>query len=155
MASPILARWGLFLLFLQPTQLTGYNTFDPVKDSPPIIKQTDWRPAKSLTLTLSEFKFAPNVLSLIRGKPYRLRIKNIGKTTHFFHATRFFKAIATWKIELKSGMVIQAPYFQSFELPPEDQIDLYFVPHGFGTYEFQCQMTGHLKRGMKGIFLVQ
>ena len=54
----------------------------------------DWSRVGAVSLTLSDFHFAPDDLELRRGTPYRLHLVNASTGAHTFTSAPFFKAIA-------------------------------------------------------------
>ena len=83
-----------------------------VEDMAAQVAAADWSKAETITVTLSEFEFAPATLSFRQGVPYRLRMENRGDATHFFASEGFFKAIATQRLKTPQGE-IDMPYLRS------------------------------------------
>ncbi len=88
-----------------------------VRDIAARTANVDWSKAETVTVTLSEFRFAPARLSFQSGVPYRLRLRNAGTRDHTFVSPGFFKAIAAEKLVADDGEVSR-PYLKSIAVPP-------------------------------------
>ncbi len=120
-----------------------------VGDAAGRVASADWSRAETLTVALSEYAFSPSALTFRAGAPYRLRIENGGKSTHFFVSDGFFKAIAAAKLITPSGETAR-PYLKSIALAPGEVKDLHFVPVRPGTYALECMAPFHAGFGMRG-----
>jgi uncharacterized cupredoxin-like copper-binding protein len=125
-----------------------------VKDPRKVIESTDWSKMETVTVKLSEHKFAPFTLTFKTGIPYRLQIKNVGSMKHYFVSEDFFKIIAIRKIQSSEGEMM-APYFTAIEIFPGRTVDLYFVPVKKGRYRLVCTVQGHAELGMVGTIIVE
>jgi uncharacterized cupredoxin-like copper-binding protein len=109
----------------------------------------DWSGAQVVTVSLSEFAFAPDALTFRRGAPYRLRLRNDGDVTHYFVSEGFFGAIAVEKLQTPEGDIAR-PEVASIALAPGAEKELWFVPLDAGAYELECTAPLHSAFGMVG-----
>lgn len=77
----------------------------------------DWSKMETVTVAMTEYAFSPSTVVLKEGVPTKLVLKNDGKEAHYFVAERFFKSIATRKIQGSDGE-IKAPSFTAVEVYP-------------------------------------
>ncbi len=120
-----------------------------VEDAPARVAAADWSSAETVTVALSEFRFAPQQLEFRQGAPYRLRIENRGNLTHTFNSEGFFEAIAVQK--LRSGENETAlPYVKNIVVAPGEVKDLYFLAVVPGSYDLRCSVILHDVFGMTG-----
>ncbi len=134
--------------------IAGNVKADYVKDASERVKSADWSKMETVTVKMSEFAFTPSTLTLKKGTPYKLQIKNDGKRKHYFVSEGFFKAIATRKVQSTDGE-IKAPYFNAIEVFPDRSIDLYFIPVKKGDYRLKCTIKGHSELGMVGNIIIK
>lgn len=117
--------------------------------APAIGQPVDWAHAETVTVTLSNFDFAPETLQLESGRPYRLRFVNAASGGHNFVARDFFRAamiapsdrarIANGKIELRSG----------------ESADVRIMIAEPGRYAVHCSHFMHSVFGMTGAIVVR
>ncbi len=103
----------------------------------------DWSNASVVTVTLSDFAFAPNHLRLPRAVPVRLVLINRGSGGHSFSAPAFFAAAV-----FKPGVASPAEGTISVGKGAEAEIDL--VPERAGNYPLECTHFLHALFGMTG-----
>jgi uncharacterized cupredoxin-like copper-binding protein len=130
--------------------LSGCGQFDYVWDSDYRVAVADWSGMQTVSVILNEYSFTPDRLGFNVGVPYRLQIINEGSTKHYFTAEKFFRSIATRKVQSNSDGAIKAPYFTDLEVYPGKSLDLYFIPVKKGFYELECTFEGHAAMGMVG-----
>jgi uncharacterized cupredoxin-like copper-binding protein len=121
-------------------------------ESPDLAKAlagADWSKMETVTVTMTEYSFSPSPIVLKEGVPTRLVLKNAGKEAHYFVAERFFKTIATRKVQGSDGEV-KAPSFTAVEVYPGRTLEWFFVPVRKGAYDLLCTVKGHAEHGMKG-----
>ena len=92
-------------------------------------------------ITLSNFKFAPEVIRLKAGRPVTLHFVNDGSGGHNFAAPEFFEGVAG----VKGGRI---------ELAKGENRDIIVTPRA-GTYEVRCTHFLHTSFGMKGSIVVE
>jgi len=121
-------------------------------ESPDLAKAlagADWSKMETVTVTMTEYSFSPSPIVLKEGVPTRFVLKNAGKEAHYFVAERFFKTIATRKVQGSDGEV-KAPSFTAVEVYPGRTLEWFFVPAQKGEYDLLCTVKGHAEHGMKG-----
>lgn len=109
----------------------------------------DWSKMETVTVMMVEYAFSPSLVVFKEGVPTRLVLKNQGKEAHYFVAERFFKAIATRKIQDSEGE-IKAPSFTAVEVYPGKTLEWFLVPVQKGEFDLLCTVKGHAEHGMKG-----
>lgn len=129
---------------------------DYITNAKEIVKAADWKAMKTVTVDIDEFSYTPDELRFKVGQAYKLELKNAGEKKHYFTAEKFFKAIASRKVQANGMGEIKAPYFLALEmLANGGQLDLYFVPVTKGTYEVFCTIDGHREEGMEGTIVIE
>jgi plastocyanin len=103
----------------------------------------DWSKAAVVTVTLSDFAFAPNPLRLRRAVPVRLMLINRGSGGHSFSAPAFFAAAV-----FKPGSGPPPDGTVSLEKAGAAEVDL--TPERAGSYPLQCTHFLHAFFGMTG-----
>jgi uncharacterized cupredoxin-like copper-binding protein len=106
-------------------------------------------------VTLEEFKFIPNNMTLKVGQPVVLRFTNKGQREHEFVSPSLFHAargIAVSGSKLEDG--------EEVHVSPGTTVAVRLTPTRAGTYHFWCAVkrtdTGKLHRdlGMRGVITV-
>jgi uncharacterized cupredoxin-like copper-binding protein len=120
-----------------------------VADPAAVTRDAPWGEAATVDVVLSEFAFAPSELAFEAGKPYRLKLRNEGRATHYFVSEDFFKSIAVRQLVTADGVVEDA-HLESIVLPPGTDKALAFVPMRTGTFELVCTAPLHDLFGMTG-----
>lgn len=118
-------------------------------DAAKIAGGVDWSAAEELAVELSEFKFAPDILSFRTGRPYALTLVNSGALPHTFAAGEFFRAIAVKSLLFEDGEA-GFPKLESISLAVDESKTLFFVPVTPGSYELICTEPLHATFGMVG-----
>jgi uncharacterized cupredoxin-like copper-binding protein len=137
---------GIFLLFLGTA---GFAGTDYVRDAPERVKAADWSKMETVSVVLTEHRFAPAHMSFRKDVPYKMELKNEGSEKHYFVSGGFFRAIATRKVQSTDGE-IKAPYLEAIEVYPGRSMELYFIPVKEGDYDLSCTIEGHAEKGMRG-----
>lgn len=104
---------------------------------------TDFGDAQTVTVTLSNFRFTPQDITLVAGKPVVLVLDDTATGGHDFTAPEFFAAatIAPQDAALVAGGQIA--------LVGGQQVSLHLVPAA-GDYKLVCTHFGHAALGMTG-----
>lgn len=142
---------GLFLM----SGLLGCAKADYIQDASGRVKAADWSKMETATVSLTEYAFSPSTLEFSVETPYKLRVRNKGAKKHYFVSEKFFKAIATRKIQSNADGEIKAPYFSAIEVFPKRSLDLYFIPVKKGEYDLRCTIEGHAEKGMVGKIIIK
>ena len=90
--------------------------------------------AKTTTVTAKEFKFVPDEITVRKGEPVSIILKDKGVLSHNLH----IPALGVTPETIQSG----------------DQEPIKFTPEKTGTFEFFCAVPGHKQAGMKGTLKV-
>jgi uncharacterized cupredoxin-like copper-binding protein len=112
----------------------------------------DVKPTK-VHIELGEMFFEPKAVTLEAGKPYQLELVNTGKVKHEFTAAKFFRSVATRKVESESSEV-KAPFFTEIEVFAGKTASFFVIPIIPGSFEMLCEIEGHREAGMEGTITV-
>jgi uncharacterized cupredoxin-like copper-binding protein len=123
---------------------------DPAK----ALAGADWSKMETVTLTMNEYAFSPSPIALKAGVPTKLILRNEGKEHHYFVAEKFFRTIATRKVQGSDGEV-KAPAFTAVEVYAGKTLEWFLVPTEKGTFDVVCTVKGHAEHGMKGTIEVR
>lgn len=119
-----------------------------------VVDGTDWSAAETIAVTVSEFRFSPEVIRLKQGQPYVLRLTNAGVAAHRFVAPEFFRAVAVRRLRY-SDAEAGFPVLEAVALDPDETKVLYFLPVKRGNYGLVCDRTFHEFLGMSGQIVVE
>lgn len=138
----------------------GAQAADYITNAKAIVKATDWKKMETVKVIIGErgqnLFYRPSKLVFKVGQPYKLQLVNKGKKKHYFTSEKFYKAIATRKVQANKMGEIKAPYFSALEMNPKGgQLDVYFVPVTKGVYEVECTIDDHKERGMVGSITIE
>ncbi len=128
---------------------------DYIENYQQIVKDTDWKTMKTITVNMEEFAYDNDQLVFNAGQPYRLILKNAGEKKHYFTAPEFYRAVAWRKVQSNRDGEIKAPYFDAIELMVGGELELYFVPVNKGDFEVFCTIDDHRDQGMEGRLIIQ
>jgi len=129
---------------------------DYITNAQEIVKKADWKNMKTVTVKISEYDYQPDELVLKAGQPYKLELINVGKKKHYYTAPKFFKAIATRKVQSNKDGEVKAPYLLALEMMAGGgQLDLYFVPVKKGKYRVTCPIDDHREQGSEGTLIIE
>jgi uncharacterized cupredoxin-like copper-binding protein len=101
----------------------------------------------AVNVTMIDYKFVPDHLTLQQGVQYRLHLENHGKDTHEFTAPVFF---ASAKIDNPDALNHD---HTEIVVQPGEAKDLLLTPGKPGTYDLRC--SDHDWNGMVGGITVQ
>ena len=82
--------------------------------------------------------FEPSVLKFETGKLYKLEIKNISDSKHYFTSSDFVNSIFTRKVQVIKGKDKIAEikgYIREVEVFPKNIVEWWFVPLKTGTFD--------------------
>jgi uncharacterized cupredoxin-like copper-binding protein len=125
-----------------------------VADAAQRVAAVDWDRAETVSVVLSEYDYAPSVLTFHTGAPYRLHLSNQGFEVHDFSSKAFFQAIAAAKL-VDSKKTTRLPRLVSIGIDPGEAKDLYFVAVRPGSYPFACDEPLHAAFGMTGTVRIE
>ena len=104
---------------------------------------------QEIDVSLTNFAFTPDALTLKAGTAYRLHLVNDSTSSHNFSAKDFFSAASVAPSDagkVKDGAV---------EVPKQATVDVIVTPSRAGTYDLNCTHFMHTMFGMKGQIVVQ
>jgi uncharacterized cupredoxin-like copper-binding protein len=142
--AAVLALPGCVARNVFATDDAGY-----VADAAQRLAAIDWNQAETVSVGLSEYDYAPSVLTFHPNVPYRLHLTNEGFEVHDFSSKPFFQAIAAAKL-VDSKTTTSLPRLVSIGIDAGESKDLYFVPVRTGSYRFECDEPLHAALGMTG-----
>ena len=116
------------------------------------------------TIGLSHY-YDPSELIFLTGKLYKLIIKNVSDSKHYFGSDLFSKSIFTRKIQLtresKKAVEIKG-IIHEVELWPNEELEWWFVPIKTGTFsDLECRIKdnktklNHAEMGMHGKIIIK
>ena len=94
-----------------------------------------------VTVNLSSFRYAPEVIRLVHGRPYVLRLVNSSSRGHNFVAPAFMTAAGLGR--------------NGVEVPGNSAVDVALTAPARGTYKVKCTHFGHAMLGMRGSIVVE
>ena len=104
--------------------------------------------------------YEPNELVFFTGKLYKLIIKNVSDSKHYFGSHLFAKSIFTRKIQLTKNTKKVAEIkgiINEVEVWPNEELEWWFVPIKIGVFlDLQCNVKDikteltHSEMGMQG-----
>lgn len=127
-----------------------------VADGAAIVKAADWGAMKTVTVTMDEHSYTPQVMRLEAGQPYKIELKNLGDKDHYYTAPEFFRSVAWRKLMVNRNAEIKVDYVVATEvLKKTGQLDLYLVPVKKGTFPVYCTLDDHRDKGMDAQIIVE
>ena len=117
----------------------------------PAVAAADWNAVEEVVVELADHMYEPTTLIFKLGKPYKMRLKNIGSTSHDMVGGSFFteKVIALRMINSKAGRIM-ADDINSIYLRAKNDTELWFIPLKEGEFTFFCSLPQHRESGMEG-----
>ncbi len=112
----------------------------------------DWSRAPVVGISLDEYAFRPERITLRAGEPVRLRLTNAGARRHDFTAPAFFAAAATRPGDA-AGAALRAAG-GSVDVPAGEAREVDVLPLAAGTYPLDCDKPLHGMFGMTGEIVV-
>lgn len=105
--------------------------------------------AQQIDVSLTNYAFTPDTLTLHSNTAYRLHLVNNGTSGHSFSAPEFFAAATIAPgdaAKIKDGTI---------EVAKGQSVDVTVTPTRAGSYEITCTHFLHATFGMKGTLVVQ
>ena len=109
--------------------------------------------------------FSPNILIFKTGKLYKLKIRNISKSKHYFSSLNFSKSIFTRKIQINKNDKKVAEVkgnISEIEVFPNNEVEWWFVPIKTGEFDdLICSVKDlqtnkkHSEMGMVGKIIIE
>jgi uncharacterized cupredoxin-like copper-binding protein len=104
----------------------------------------------AVSVSLTNYAFTPNVLTLKAGETYRIHVSNDASKSHDFNAREFF-ASSTIAPEDKAKFAEVG----EIELEGGQSADITLTPNRAGAYNVTCTHFMHSMMGMNGKIVVQ
>jgi len=109
--------------------------------------------------------YDPSVLKFETGKLYKLKIKNISDSKHYFSSINFSNSVFTRKIQVMKNNNKIAEIkgkIEAVEVFPENTLEWWFIPIRTGEFddlfcEVKDKKSGkiHAEMGMKGQIIIE
>ena len=117
---------------------------------------TSGQAATKITVTVKEFAFDPNVITVTAGQPVELTFINEGAVEHDFAV----EVIPVTDVSTSGGgdhhmSGDHSNYALHTSNPAGETSTLTFTPTNPGTYKIICSVSGHLDAGMTGELIVK
>ena len=116
-------------------------------------------------VTGESHSFYPKEITFNTGKLYKLIIKNLSDSKHYFSSNSFSKAIFTRKIQINNKDYKLAEIkgiINEVEVWPNQQIEWWFVPIKTGYFDdLYCKVKDkksnltHAEMGMTGVIIIE
>lgn len=100
---------------------------------------------QSLSISMREFSFTPDALTVPAGATVNLTLRNLGALEHDFHLMDLGYVVeGTWSEADEAGA-----FFSPDALPGgEDSTVTFTAPNEPGEYQILCSVPSHLELGM-------
>lgn len=131
-------------------------------------------PSQKITLTMTDFQYAPKAVSVKPGTVVELTLVNKGAIQHEFMLyppvasmgmdmdmdkygaeNTYFKGIGSVEVVYPGKKPSTSSRLERVMVDPGQTVTIKFVAKKAGTFEFACHITGHYEAGMKGALTVK
>jgi uncharacterized cupredoxin-like copper-binding protein len=104
-----------------------------------------------MTVSMEEFAFNPDSLTVPAGSEVNMTINNQGALEHNFIVMNAGSEVTgSWSDADQANA-----YFEQNQTPAGETVSVRFVaPSQPGTYQFLCSVPAHLEQGMEGVLTV-
>ena len=109
-------------------------------------------PSTSVSITMTEFTFLPNTLSVPAWQDITITVTNTGAVAHDLMIMKQGKEILGHD-DLEDGRA-DAYWSQEALEPGESLVSTFVAPTVPGEYQIVCGVAGHLEAGMVGKLIV-
>jgi uncharacterized cupredoxin-like copper-binding protein len=109
----------------------------------------DWSKSELVSISLTNFAFAPHQVTLQHGAAYRFRFVNDSASNHDFSAPELFDAVAVApddRSKVDDGSV---------DVPSGATVDVKVVPNAPGSYNVRCTHFLHAMFGMTAVVVIK
>ncbi len=124
------------------------------------------------SVTMTDFKFTPNRITLQVGTPVELTLINKGKVEHEFMVypvpksepddwdeylmpNTYFRNMDEVEVEFEGQGAVAGTSLFEVEVKPGKRATVHFTPNKKGTFEVGCHTAGHYEAGMKGTLTIK
>lgn len=113
-------------------------------------------PATELTVTMTEFGFEPNTITVTAGEPVKLTLVNNGAIEHDFVVEVMpVKDVSTEGMDMDHMSGDHAEYDLHTATAAGATSSISFTVTEPGTYQIICSVPGHKEAGMTGELIVK
>jgi plastocyanin len=102
----------------------------------------DWSRSEPISISLTNFAFTPQQVTLEHGSTYRFHFVNDSSSNHNFSAPELFDAVTIAPDD--QSKVVDG----SVDVPSRTSVDVKIVPNAPGSYEVRCTHLLHAMFGM-------
>lgn len=127
---------------------------------------------QNVTITMTDFKFTPALITLQSGVPAEIVLVNKGAVEHEFIVYKtpagkikdwdeyimpntYFKDMGEVEGEFEGIGAVAGTSIFEVEVMKGKTAELKFTPTRKGTFEMGCHVEGHYEAGMKGVLVVK
>ena len=127
---------------------------------------------QKVTITMTDFKFTPGLITLQSGVPAEIVLVNKGVVEHEFMVyvapkgkvgdwdeyvmpNTYFTNIGEVEGEFEGLGAVAGTSIFEVEVKKGKTAELKFTPTRKGTFEMGCHVEGHYQAGMKGVLVVK
>jgi len=127
---------------------------------------------QKVTITMRDFGYSPDKVTLRAGLKARITLVNTGRVKHEFmvydppkgmmkggemhdwaESRSYFKGV---ELEVEGGgIAVAGEEIFEVEVGPGRSAELTFTPKKTGTFEMGCMLEDHYERGQKGVLVVK
>ncbi|HEY6073272.1 MAG TPA: cupredoxin domain-containing protein [Anaerolineales bacterium] len=128
--------------------------------------------AQKISVTMTDFKFTPNKITLQTGTPVELTLVSRGKVEHEFMVypapksapgdwdeylipNTYFQNMGEVEVEFEGQGAVAGTSLFEVVVKPGKRATVHFTPNRKGTFEIGCHAAGHYEAGMKGTLTVK
>ena len=124
-----------------------------LKDAPEIAAAADWSDPETVSVTLGDYAFSPSEINLHRDRATKLVLSNPTTSDHTLVSDQFFREVAILQLVGPSGTT-KAPWVSKVVIPAGQTREIWLVPARYGSYRYECDLTGHSSLGENGLINV-
>lgn len=106
-----------------------------------------------IKVTLSSFKFEPNILKFIDGDTVVLQLTNADTQRPHNVSSSYFSTV-TLTVRGDAAQGTTAEGWKRVQLEPGKSAEIEFVAKGRGQVSFMCTVFDHATRGQTGAFII-
>jgi len=99
-------------------------------------------PSASIEIIASKRAFSPETLTLLRGEPVALVIRNEDEDLHAFVPLLFLQHTNV-QVSGNGAPEFNETGFVRVLIPPHGRVELRFTPKTAGTFHYICDLPGH------------
>lgn len=124
-----------------------------LKDAPEIAAAADWSDPETVSITIGTYAFSPSEINLHRDRATKLVVSNPTTSDHALVSDQFFREVAVLQL-VGPGGTTKAPWVSKVVIPAGQTREIWLVPARYGSYRYECDVTGHSSLGENGLINV-